>query len=87
VILANVVKIIRGIRGNFKNKCSHLRAVSDNTSVVNIPCAVGPWNSLYPERMTSRVYINGISMTTNERERGIRCTIDTVRAGTGMSDV
>ena len=85
--MANIVKIIRGINGDFKNKCSHLRAVSDNTRVVNIPCAVGPWNGLYPERMTSRVYINGISMTTNEREGGIRCTIDAVRAGTSMSDV
>ena len=85
--MANIVKIIRGINGNLKNNRPHLRAVSDNTRVVNIPCAIGPWNGLYPERMTGRVYINGISMTTNERERGIRCTIDAVRAGTSMSDV
>ena len=85
--MANVVKITRGINGNFKNNRSNVRAVTDNTIIVNIPCAIGPWNCLYPEGMASSVYINCIPVTTNEREHGIRCTINTVRAGTGMSDV
>ena len=85
--MADIIKIIRGINGNFKNNRSHVRTVSDNTIIVNIPCAICPWNCLYPEWMAGRVYINCIFMTTNERETGIRCTIDTVRTGTSIRDV